>query len=92
MYFKCLKNTSLNLLLIIMLSNNTIAQSDSLDLKKNSKMVSAENKVDHEKKPAPSDSRERKNKKKEKKQNILIVAIIIFITASTYLLYNVRSK
>ena len=74
------------------MSNNSIAQSDSLDLKKNNEMVSTENKADHEKKPASGDSRKTKNKKKEKKQNILIVAIIIFITASTYLLYNVRSK
>ena len=72
--------------------NNSIAQNDSLDLKKNSEMVSAENKVDHEKKPAPTDRQETKNKKKEKKQNILIVVIIFFITISTYLLYNVRSK
>ncbi|MBW8050038.1 MAG: hypothetical protein FVQ77_06805 [Cytophagales bacterium] len=75
-----------------MLSNNSIAQSDSLDLKKNSKIVLAEKKVDHEKKPVSADSRETKNKKKEKKQNILIVVIIFFITISTYLLYNVRSK
>lgn len=107
MYFRFLKKLFFSFLLIIMLSNNIIAQSlphreerpqldneeiirgkpyrgNSLELKTNREIATKENK--------PNNKQQKFDKKEKKKQNILIVVIIIFFTASTFFLYNIRSK
>jgi len=96
MYFKFLKKIALTPLLIIIMSNNSIAQNDSLQLKTNQELSIKEKVPQLNTKKNQRAKTKKKQKKSDKKQmhkqNIFIAAMILFISVSTYLLYNVRSN